>query len=229
MYNQWQRLLPSFIEVCPILLPGRESRLSEPCLTDSTVLIGHITSALTSHLDKPYAIFGHSMGALLASELAQGLVACNLRPPSHLFVSGRNASHLPLHQKDLHRLEDDEFIAALDTRYGGLPKEILETPELLELYLPILRADLTLLETHDYQVRPPLDCPISVFAGKEDANVSNEKLQVWSEHTSGPFELRWFEGDHFYLTGPSKPLLIAHLTDRLVALDESLTDSTTVT
>lgn len=221
MYNQWQRALPSFIEVCPILLPGRESRLSEPSLTDSATLVGHITAAVADHLDKPYAIFGHSMGALLASELADSLVGKGLRAPSHLFVSGRNASHLPLHQLHLHQLPDDEFLAALDTRYGGLPKEILETPELLELYLPILRADLTLLETHDYRLRGQLACPISVFAGKEDANISETKLQAWSKHTTGPFELRWFEGDHFYLTGPSKPPLLAHLSDRLSAFCQS--------
>ncbi len=218
MYNQWQRALPSFVEVCPILLPGRESRLSEACVTESADLIARISEAVAEYLDKPYAVFGHSMGALLASELSHALVAGGQRAPGHLFVSGRNASHLPLHQRHLHQLPDDEFLAELDTRYGGLPKEILETPDLLELYLPILRADLTLLETHEYQLRGKLSCPLSVLAGKEDANISEAKLQAWSEHTTGPFELQWFEGGHFYLTGTSKPLLLALVSERLRAL-----------
>jgi surfactin synthase thioesterase subunit len=148
-----------------------------------------------------------------------------MRPPQHLFVSGRNASHIPLGLKDLHKLPDAEFIEALDQRYGGMPKEILETPELLELYLPILRADLTLLETHDYRAKPKLECPISVFAGKEDRNVTGEKLLAWQEHTTGPFEMRWFEGDHFYLTGQSRPLLLTLLSERLTTLNSALTQN----
>jgi len=222
MYHMWQRILPAFVEVSPILLPGRESRLSENCSLDCEALIGQVTTALEDHLDLPYAIFGHSMGALLASELAQSLVAHGLRPPSHLFVSGRNAAYLPPARKDTHTLQDAEFIAALAERYGGLPQEMMEMPEFLEFYLPILRADMTLLETYEYRMRQKLACPLSVFAGKEDTNVSNEKLLAWQEHTSGTFELRWFEGDHFYLTGPSRPLLLDLLSKRLAELVSAL-------
>jgi len=219
MFNMWRRSLPAFVEVSPIMLPGREARLSEANYTDSEALIEQIASAVADHLDLPYAIFGHSMGAWLASELAQRLVAKCLRPPGHLFVSGRNAAHLPLSVSDLHKLPDDEFLDALGRRYGAMPKEVLETPELIELYLPILRADMTLIERHDYQLRHKLACSISVFAGSEDGNVTQEKLMAWQEHTTGAFEMRWFEGDHFYLTGASKPLLLELLSERLAALD----------
>jgi len=215
MFNVWKRSLPGFIEVCPILLPGREVRLSEPSLTDSVELIDQIASALGNHLDKPYAIFGHSMGALLALELAQTLRSRGLREPSFLFVSGRNASHLPLEQRFLHQLPDDQFLAELDTRYGGLPQEILTNPELLELYLPILRADLKLLETHTHRERSPLDCPIAAFAGTDDRNVSAAGLAAWAEHTSASFETRRFEGGHFYLSGPGKAALLTLIGERL--------------
>jgi medium-chain acyl-[acyl-carrier-protein] hydrolase len=215
MFNMWQRLLPGFVDICPVLLPGREARLAETAHTDSVALIEQIATAVAEHLDLPYAIFGHSMGAWLASELAQSLVANGLRPPGHLFVSGRNAAHLPPSVSDLHRLPDDEFLAALGRRYNAMPKEILETPELLELYLPILRADMTLIERHDYRMHQRLACPISVLAGKDDGNVSNEKLMAWQEHTTGTFELKMFDGDHFYLTGASRPLLLELLSERL--------------
>jgi surfactin synthase thioesterase subunit len=117
----------------------------------------------------------------------------------------------------IHKMTDDEFLAALANRYGGLPREILDTPELLELYLPILRADLTLLETHRYRARGPLDCPISAFSGKDDANVSREGLAAWGDHTSAAFEVRWFDGGHFYLSGASRSTLLDMIGDRLLA------------
>ena len=214
-YNLWKRFLPATIEVCPIQIPGRESRISEPSVTDCTTLIESIT--LATHLDKPYAIFGHSMGALLALDLAQSLRANGLRTPSHLFVSGRNATHVPMKHGSIHKMGDEEFLAALAIRYGGLPQEILDTPELLELYLPILRADLTLLETHQYQRLGPLDCPISAFSGKDDANVSREGLEAWGDHTSAAFEAHWFDGGHFYLSGPSRAPLLDLISHRLTS------------
>ena len=214
-YNIWKRSLPASIEVCPIQIPGRESRLSEPSCTDCVTLIESLTLALAGHLDKPYAIFGHSMGALLALDLAQNIRAHSLRQPSHLFVSGRNATHVPMKHGSIHQMHDDDFLAALATRYGGLPQEILDSPELLELYLPILRADLTLLETHQYQQLGPLDCPISAFSGKEDANVSHEGLEAWGEHTSAAFEAHWFDGGHFYLSGASRAPLLELIRHRL--------------
>ena len=221
MFNLWQRSLPEFVGVSRILLPGRETRIAEDCSMDGEALLEQITSAVAEHLDLPYAIWGHSMGAWMACELAQRLVARGLRSPGHLFVSGRNAGHHPPNVSDLHKLPDDEFLEALGRRYGAMPKEILETPELVQLYLPILRADMTLIERHSYGMRHKLACPISVFAGKSDQNVSNEKLLAWQELTTGPFELRFFDGDHFYLTGPSRPQLMELLNKRLTALAET--------
>jgi surfactin synthase thioesterase subunit len=218
MYSTWKRLLPGFVEVCPVQIPGREARLAEPCITDCARLIAEMTGALGGYLDKPYAIFGHSMGALLALDLARSLRSAGHPEPNGLFVSGRNATHVPMTHGSIHQMPDDEFLEALATRYGGLPQEILDTPELVELYLPILRADLTLLETHRYEALAPLDCPIAAFAGRDDRNVTAEGLEAWGEHTSGDFEVKWFDGGHFYLTAVSRTDLLQFLGERLTRL-----------
>jgi len=217
-YNLWKRLLPAFVDVCPIHIPGRESRLAEPSIMDSPTLIAGITTALAGHLDLPYAIFGHSMGSLLALDLALSLRASGQPQPIYLFVSGRNATHVPIRQSELHRLPDADLLEALAIRYNGLPHEILDTPELLDLYLPILRADLTLLETHRYAPQPPLDCPIAAFAGADDRNVTPEGLAAWGDHTTAAFETRLFDGGHFYLTGPSRPALLELIAKRLTTV-----------
>ncbi len=220
MFYGWKRFLPAWVEICPILLPGREARLAEDPWTDSRELIAAMTDALRGHLGLPYAIFGHSMGALLAFELAQSLRAAGQRPPEHLFVSGRMAPQLDPGSRSLHTLPQDRFIEAIDARYGGLPQEILANQELLEIYLPILRADLQLLETHFHGFPEPLDCPISAFAGADDPNVSGEALDAWGEQTSGSFKSRRFEGGHFYLNGLGKAPLLELLSERLTAIHD---------
>lgn len=214
VYHGWKRLLPATIEVVPIQIPGRESRLAEPPITDAEALVEAIVLAIAGHLDKPYAIFGHSMGALLALNLALRLREHGLQEPIHLFVSGRNALHIPI-RGSIHKLTDREFLDALAVRYGGLPREIIETPEFLDLYLPILRADMTLTETFVYKKRAPLTYPLTAFSGKDDSNVSKEGLAAWQEHTTGRFESRWFDGDHFYLNGPSRAVLLDLIASRL--------------
>lgn len=218
LYNVWKRFLPPFVELCPIQIPGRETRLAEPSYTDCALLIAEITAALSGYMDKPYAIFGHSMGALLAFDLARSLRSAGLPDPSYLFVSGRNATHVPMKHGSMQHLADDEFLAVLADLYNGLPREILETPEFQEVYLPILRADLTLLETHRYEALAPLDCPIAAFCGKEDSNVSAEGLEAWAQHTTAAFEAKCFDGGHFYLTGPSRTDLLEFISERLTRI-----------
>ena len=228
-YHAWKRLLPAYIEVCPIQIPGRESRLAEPSYTDSECLIDDIALAMAAQLDKPYAIFGHSMGALLTLDLALRLRERGQPEPVYLFVSGRNATHVPMQHGSIHKLTDEEFLDALAIRYGGLPQEILDTPELLELYLPILRADLTLLETHVFKRREPLASPIAAFAGLEDRNVSRAGLEAWGEHTTGRFEVRWFEGGHFYFSRPSRASLLELIAYRLAGVTKTGQQGSSVT
>jgi medium-chain acyl-[acyl-carrier-protein] hydrolase len=197
--------------------------MGEQLCTESEEMIEQMADGLSQHLDKPYAIFGHSMGALLAFELAQRLQATALRRPSYLFLSGRMAAQLPWKLR-LHELPDDEFIAELEKRYGGLPQQILQDPQLLEIYLPILRADLTLLGKYRYSKKLPLSCPILATAGKQDSNVSNEALLAWREHTSGEFQTEWLEGGHFYLAGESRKPLLELLSKKLAGLNVTSVD-----
>jgi medium-chain acyl-[acyl-carrier-protein] hydrolase len=226
-YHAWKRTLPAFVELCPILLPGREVRLFESSYTNINLLIGEMTEAVAGHLDIPYVIFGHSMGALLAFELAQSIQTKGLRLPSCLFLSGRTAAQLTTPQTPIHQLPAEEFVAELGSRYGGQPQELLQDPQLRELFLPILRADLTLVETYQYIHRQPLDCPITAFAGTHDKSVSGEGLAAWRNLTAAEFELRRIPGDHFYLSGPSRELLLQVLCNKLVAIDSAVSNAPT--
>ncbi len=211
--------MPSFVELCAIRLPGRETRLNESSFSDSKLLIREMTEALADGCNMPYAIFGHSMGSVLAYEFAQELSSRGVRKPEFLFLSGRVAAHLKLSAKPLHDLPSDQFIATIEARYGGLPQELLRDQEMLDFYLPILQADLKLIETYQYQSKAPLTCPFIVSAGRNDQSVWDEGLQQWSVHTTGDFRLQRFPGDHFYLSGESRASLLHLLTEQLLIAD----------
>jgi len=215
-FYRWRRGLPDGVDLVPVLLPGREVRLSEPSFTSADALVAGLSAAIRPYLDRPYAIFGHSMGALLGFELARAVRA--VREPSWLFLSGRIAAQVPPPHPPLHELPERELVEALRVRYGGLPQTLLDDPELRELFLPIVRADLTVVETYCYREQPPLACPISVFAGEEDGSVSPEGLEAWRAQTSGPFAAKRLPGDHFYQLGESAPELVAELSRCLDAI-----------
>jgi surfactin synthase thioesterase subunit len=193
-------------------------RLSESPFSDGHSLVNEIAEVLADECDLPYAIFGHSMGAVLAYELALRLRDKGLPQPECLFLSGRIAAHLALRTKPLHKLPLDQFLAELEVRYGGLPRELLEDQEMLDFYLPILRADLELIETHEYRTREPLNCPIVVTAGENDQSVWREGLLEWKRHTTGDFDMTIFEGGHFYLSGESRQPFLKQLQNRLTAI-----------
>jgi medium-chain acyl-[acyl-carrier-protein] hydrolase len=194
--------------VVPVHLPGRGNRFTEPALTRSDALVEQLASELEPFLDVPFAFFGHSMGAMLAFELARRLRAGGGPLPEHLLVSGRRAPQRPRDKRELHSLPEDEFREELRS-LNGTPDELLEHPELMELFSPILRADFELCETYAFHEDAPLDVPISAFGGLEDKDVSREDLTAWKEHTRGPFRLRMFPGGHFFLNGARQQLIHA--------------------
>ncbi|HEX3253015.1 MAG TPA: thioesterase II family protein [Pyrinomonadaceae bacterium] len=205
-YRGWPFKLPETIEVQAVNLPGRGTRLREAPFTRLTPLVHELAEAILPELDKPFAFFGHSMGALIAFELTHQLRKLNLPSPAHLIVSGRSAPHLPDTDPQTHDLPEKEFLEEL-RRLNGTPAEALDHPELMQLMLPILRADFAICETYSYEDRPVLDCPITALGGLDDANVSREELASWRERTSGAFTMRMFPGDHFYLHTSQSPLL----------------------
>lgn len=208
VFYPWADILPSTIEVCPVQLPGHGTRLAEPLFQRLATLVAAAADGLQPYLDKPFAFFGHSMGALLSFELARHLRRNGKPGPVHLFVSGHGAPHLPDRNPPLHPLPEPEFVAKL-RELNGTPEEILRHQELLQLLIPILRADFAVCETYVHPPEPPLACPISAYGGLGDAYVSREELAAWQEHTASRFSVRMFPGDHFYLNSAQLYLLQA--------------------
>lgn len=205
VFQQWPDLLPLSFEVWVVNLPGRGKRLLEPTFSELSRLITALTKALFPLLDRPFAIFGHSMGALIGYETARALRSVNGPMPTHLLVSGCFAPHLP-DPHPIYHLPQEEFVREL-RRLNGMPKEVLESEELMELVLPALRADFTATETYSYREEPPLPCSISAFGGWRDPLTTRESLQAWRIHTARYFSMRMFPGDHFFIHSMQKALL----------------------
>jgi medium-chain acyl-[acyl-carrier-protein] hydrolase len=206
IFYTWPDVLPAAIEVCPIELPGHGTRLAEPPLTRLSPLVQAVAPALLPHLDGPFAFFGHSMGTLVSFELARHLRRQHGPSPAHLFVSGHNAPQIPDREPPIHALPEPEFVEKL-RHLNGMPEEIMGNAELMQLLLPILRADFAICETYVYEADGPIDCPISVFGGLQDDYLTREGLDAWREHTTASFSLRMFPGDHFFLN-TERPLLL---------------------
>lgn len=215
-FRRWENSLPNTIEVCPLELPGRGTRIMEEPLTDFSQLIFAITEAIVSYLDKPFAFFGHSMGSIVSFEVARLLQKYYVLSPVHLFISGRGAPQIPLEIKPIHTLPQHEFIEEL-RRMNGTPQEVLDNAELMELLLPMLRADFKLIENYTYTSAQPIPCPITAFGGKQDYKVSCDRLQAWQEQTTAKFAMQMFPGDHFFLHSAQK-LLLQTLAQKLYQL-----------
>ena len=209
IFRTWAVQSPSAIEVCPVQLPGRGNQFNHPPFTQLTPLIQTLLPALLTEFDRPFAFFGHSMGALISFEVARQLRQQNCpQQPLQLFVSGCRAPQLRLIDQPLHQLPEPELMQAL-RRYNGTPEALLQDPEMMALMLPVVRADFTLLETYAYAPLSPLHCPISAFGGLQDGFVSSDQLASWRDQTLGNFTQRLFPGDHFFLNPEQNALLQA--------------------
>jgi len=215
IFRDWHRSLPEFVEVLPLQLPGKGRRFQEPPLRS----IGEIAGLLAEDLlplfrEKPFAFFGHSMGAIIGYELARRLRGQHGLRPLTLMASGRMAPHVLDREPPMFNLPHDEFIAKL-RRLNGTPHEVLECAELMEVMAPLLRADLEAIETYVYQPGLRLDCPILAFGGDHDPDVSQSDIEAWGHHTSAEFRMKMFAGDHFFLH-PQQEELLKDLTGELL-------------
>lgn len=208
LYRSYTQRLPREIEVCPVQLPGRESRMRELAYTRMDSLIHALVEALAPYLSLPYAFFGHSMGALISFELARALRQKKYREPVHLFVSGHRAPQLPARGVESHRLSDAQFLERLHD-LKGTPQKIIAHPELMQLFLPLLRADFELCETYRWRQETPLACPLSAYGGTLDEEVPQESILAWREHTSRSFQMRFFPGGHFFIQKEQPAVLLA--------------------
>ncbi|MGH3510964.1 MAG: thioesterase II family protein [Pseudonocardiaceae bacterium] len=204
-YRDWPAHLPADVEVVSVQLPGRENRFDEPAVEAMEQLVDQLLHGLAGYLVAPFALFGHSMGGLIAFELIRRMRSLNLHPV-HLLVSGCRAPHLPSRSPDWHTLPDQEFIAAVGA-LGGIPPELLAESQFLEAMLPMLRSDCTVVETYVFRPQIPLSCPVTAFGGRNDQEVFPEDVRAWSDHTTGPCRVHLLPGDHFFVNSARSDLL----------------------
>ena len=198
-FRDWADAMPEDIELCVVQLPGREQRLDEPLMTNMPELVDALTHELMAYRDRPFAFLGHSMGAIVSYEVACRLRATGAAQPTHLFVSARAAPQLENHSDPLRFLDNSQFIERLHQAYGAVPEAIRQSARLQDVFLPILRADVALLETHTDVAADLLDCPITAFGGASDPAISAAMLAGWRERTSAAFDQHEFPGDHFFI------------------------------
>lgn len=206
IFRTWANALGPSIAVCPAHLPGRERRLIEKPYTSAQSLVEAAAEAIVPHLDLPFAFFGHSMGALISFELARHLRRLHLPSPVHLFLSGRCAPQAGIREKVTYNLTANEFAEEL-RRLNGTPREVLENQELMDLMIPLLRADFEICQTYRYTQEPALDCPITAFGGLYDRDVSEEMIAAWKKQTTGSFRLCMMPGDHFFVHSAQDQIL----------------------
>lgn len=199
IYFEWTKYLSPSIKLNPISLKGRGKRFYEEFYESLNEAIDDIFDNIKNKLgEDDYAIYGHSMGSLLAYELYYKIKENGLKEPNHIFFSGYGAPNIRKIKDSIHTLPDNEFITKV-IELGGTTKEVAENNELLELFIPILRSDFKLINTHSYTHRNcKIECNISVLNGKEDSITINEILG-WKELTSKQFNIYDFEGDHFFI------------------------------
>ena len=192
-YGQWGAEL-SELEVWGVQYPGRGSHRAEPVDALDALVRAFVEG---TRLDPPFAFFGHSLGAVVAFEVAHALRSRGAPGPSCLFLSASMAPHLHSKLTPLSHLADLDLLSALEQSYGAAVAELRDDPELRELMMPPLRSELRMAETYHLQDRAPLECPLVVCAGRDDV-IAAADLEAWAMHTSATCRLHWFPGGHFY-------------------------------
>lgn len=197
-FRGWLETLGPNVDVCPIQLPGRESRLREPPLESIREMVAQISAVVAQFLELPTVFLGHSMGAVVAFEVVRELRRRGLPLPKAMIVSGSKApQQLPV-DHPIHGLPDEEFLQKV-RQYNGIPQQVLQSDELIGLMLPALKADFRAFETYSYLAEEPLAIPISAYGGLRDAGIARSDLEAWNEQSTHPVIVRMFPGDHFFI------------------------------
>jgi medium-chain acyl-[acyl-carrier-protein] hydrolase len=212
-FNDWHIEFPDSIETNLVHYPGRGSRFNESSIKNFFVLVDEIYRAILLILDKPFIFFGHSMGGTIAFELARQLSRRNLPQPQILFVSAQAAPQLPHPNPSIHTSSDSEFIKFL-RELNGIPADVINHSELMELLLPTLRADFEAVEKYKYITdEHQLTCPIIAFGGTDDPRVKPEHLEGWSYQTNASFKSYYFSGDHFFINTVRQSVIASMITE----------------
>jgi medium-chain acyl-[acyl-carrier-protein] hydrolase len=211
-FRAWGRELPVPLDVCAVEFPGRETRGFEEPLTRMEPLVTALADELVPRLERPYALFGHSMGALVGFELARELRRRRVPPPRLLVASSHRAPDLRSPTPPLRDLPDDELVEQMGRIQGT--STLLQDEGVRALMLPVIRADFAVCESYVYAHDAPLECPILAVGGTADPHVTRLELEAWRDHTRAEFALRLFHGGHFYLH-TARTTLLKHLGDAL--------------
>jgi len=198
IFRTWAQDMPDWAELTAIQLPGRENRYSEQLLYDVFAVVDRLHLAFDPYINKPFVIFGHSMGSLIAFEFIRKLRRERMIQPKHLIISGTKAPHTLAEKPLIYNLPDTEFIQELK-KYNGIPQELIENEELINIFLPVIRADFCISQAYKYNNEKPLNCPITVFGGINDNTFDKQNLFKWKEQTLGAFNSNLFSGDHFFI------------------------------
>jgi medium-chain acyl-[acyl-carrier-protein] hydrolase len=198
IFHRWQKLLRNDIEICALDYPGHGSRIGEPLLDNIEQMAQSIADRLATDRSVPYALLGHSMGSLVAFETCRARAARAAAMPSLLIACGHRAPHVPRSSAPMHDAAHEVFVAHL-RELGATPQEVFNTPELLDMMLPILRTDFRACETYSPRGRPRLPVPIAVYGGLGDEDTSRDTLLAWQAETAGPCVVRMFPGGHFFI------------------------------
>lgn len=206
VFWEWSKSLPQAVEMWGIRPPGRETRLREKAFRQLPPLVETIGEVLRPFLDRPFAVFGHSLGALVGFEVTRYWRRHSDPQPLHLLLSGHRAPHRPPLNPPVYRADDQTFLRRI-RNLGGTPQRFFEMSDLVEMMLPSLRADFTCWETYDYQEGAPLDAPITAVGGYDDTEATEEDIAAWRQHTRNDFTYHMFPGGHFYFRPDAEPLL----------------------
>jgi medium-chain acyl-[acyl-carrier-protein] hydrolase len=215
-FRGWAEGCHPELEITWVLFPGRDGRVWKTPYTNIHELVPVLVDALQVSSDRNFVFYGHSLGAKIAFEAARELRRRGLPGPSHLFVGACHAPQLPWPHPSVHLLEDGRFIQEMQTRYGGIPIQVIKDAELRALLIPLLKADVRLVETYHYRPEPPLDCPITAFGGSADNTVERPAIEAWKQQTTSTFQLHIMPGDHFFLQSARDRLLATMAAELLL-------------
>ena len=206
IFRDWPALLSNDIDVCPLELPGRGSRIAEPVAGSMAEIVAELSATIDEFSNLPYFLFGYSMGGLLAFELAHWRRTWKLRNPDRLIIGATAAPDASPLERDLHKLSDNDLLEEL-RQYNGTPEAILQNKELMQLVMPAIRADFALVEKYRPEKRATLSIPVDVILGTADAYIERGRAEAWAETTSAHCQLHYLDGDHFFIHSAQEALL----------------------